>query len=421
VARELAARGLRVLAVSAKALGEGPRQGSSNATGAHGDDDRSPWADAFASGGVEEGGVLLALMALQDPLRVGVQSSVQQCQGAGIRIIMVTGDALPTAVAIARGCGILTSEGGNGPADRNEAVEVRSPAHSRRAGPAAQHKGALTPTEGAKPLFSTSRANRLGAGGATTSASSESAASSGDTQRHSPIRRGELSFAFSVNAPASDEGDGEGGRRAGGGQHGRGASSGARVLKADVGRSGAAGGSNDAGAEALLSSSGPLTGDSMAANNSRGNDDGGGSSVQQVGSAVVLEGPVFRRMSDDALQQRVLPTLAVLARAVPSDKLRLVQLLQGMGETVAVTGDGTNDAPALRAGEWALRAGCRRGAAGALGQSPELELAQRCQCRLTPSLSRSRTLPSLDRVHSVSPALFLARSTRRRGHGDRGH
>jgi len=351
VARELAASGLRVLAVSAKALGEGPGQGSGSATAAH--DGSSPWAEAFASGSIEEGSVLLALMALQDPLRVDVQSSVRQCQNAGIRVIMVTGDALPTAVAIARGCGILTTDGDSGPADRDEAVEVRSPAHSRETSTAAHHKGALVPAEGAEAPQANSRAGRLGAG-ATTSASSESAASSGDTRRHSPIRRGELSFAFSVNAPASDESDGD--RREGSRQHGRGTSSGARVLKPGVDTSGAAGGGNGARVGESLSSSGPLTGDSMAApNNNSGNGSGG--SVQQVGSAVVLEGPAFRRMSDDALRQRVLPTLAVLARAVPSDKLRLVQLLQGMGETVAVTGDGTNDAPALRAGEWALREG----------------------------------------------------------------
>jgi Ca2+-transporting ATPase len=61
----------------------------------------------------------------------------------------------------------------------------------------------------------------------------------------------------------------------------------------------------------------------------------------------ILEGPEFRAMSDqDAL--RVLPQLRVLARSAPSDKLRLVTLLKKSGEVVAVTGDGTNDAPALK-------------------------------------------------------------------------
>lgn len=43
--------------------------------------------------------------------------------------------------------------------------------------------------------------------------------------------------------------------------------------------------------------------------------------------------------------------LQVLARSSPADKHTLVCLLQEMGEVVAVTGDGTNDAPALKAAD----------------------------------------------------------------------
>ncbi len=62
--------------------------------------------------------------------------------------------------------------------------------------------------------------------------------------------------------------------------------------------------------------------------------------------SVILEGEAFREMSDEELQP-ILPKLAVLARSVPTDKFRLVNLLKAQGEVVAVTGDGTNDAPAL--------------------------------------------------------------------------
>jgi Ca2+-transporting ATPase len=59
-----------------------------------------------------------------------------------------------------------------------------------------------------------------------------------------------------------------------------------------------------------------------------------------------LSGAAFSALSDEeALQQ--LPDLKVLFRARPADKQRLVQLLQRQGQVVAVTGDGTNDAPAL--------------------------------------------------------------------------
>jgi P-type E1-E2 ATPase len=52
----------------------------------------------------------------------------------------------------------------------------------------------------------------------------------------------------------------------------------------------------------------------------------------------------------NALQQ-------VLARSSPADKFKLVHLLKEMGEVVAVTGDGTNDAPALKESDVGLAMG----------------------------------------------------------------
>ena len=68
-----------------------------------------------------------------------------------------------------------------------------------------------------------------------------------------------------------------------------------------------------------------------------------------VGSSQLTEsitGPDFAALSDDEALACV-ASLKVMSRARPSDKQRLVQLLQRRGEVVAVTGDGTNDAPAL--------------------------------------------------------------------------
>ncbi|MCC7385215.1 MAG: calcium-translocating P-type ATPase, PMCA-type [Deltaproteobacteria bacterium] len=62
---------------------------------------------------------------------------------------------------------------------------------------------------------------------------------------------------------------------------------------------------------------------------------------------VVLEGAEFREKSDLEITA-LLPRLRVLARSSPSDKHRLVRLLKSSGAVVAVTGDGTNDAPALK-------------------------------------------------------------------------
>lgn len=47
----------------------------------------------------------------------------------------------------------------------------------------------------------------------------------------------------------------------------------------------------------------------------------------------------------------------MLARSSPADKFRLVHLLKEMGEVVAVTGDGTNDAPALKESDVGLAMG----------------------------------------------------------------
>ena len=65
------------------------------------------------------------------------------------------------------------------------------------------------------------------------------------------------------------------------------------------------------------------------------------------GKGRVMEGPKFRQLSDEDMDA-ILPDLQVLARSSPDDKRILVSRLKHLGETVAVTGDGTNDGPALK-------------------------------------------------------------------------
>lgn len=69
-----------------------------------------------------------------------------------------------------------------------------------------------------------------------------------------------------------------------------------------------------------------------------------------------MEGPTFREMSAPELMP-LLPNLRVLARSSPEDKLTLVRMLKQQGEVVAVTGDGTNDAPALKESDVGLAMG----------------------------------------------------------------
>ncbi len=70
----------------------------------------------------------------------------------------------------------------------------------------------------------------------------------------------------------------------------------------------------------------------------------------------MITGPEFGRLTDEELLERV-QDIKIIARARPMDKKRLVEALQGCNEVVAVTGDGTNDAPALKAAHVGLSMG----------------------------------------------------------------
>ena len=70
----------------------------------------------------------------------------------------------------------------------------------------------------------------------------------------------------------------------------------------------------------------------------------------------IITGPEFASLTDEEAIARV-QALKIMARARPMDKQRLVQLLQKKGEVVAVTGDGTNDAPALNFADVGLSMG----------------------------------------------------------------
>ena len=70
----------------------------------------------------------------------------------------------------------------------------------------------------------------------------------------------------------------------------------------------------------------------------------------------IITGPDFAALSESELDERVLD-LKIISRARPMDKKRLVEALQKKNQVVAVTGDGTNDAPALRAAHVGLSMG----------------------------------------------------------------
>ncbi|KAJ9700479.1 hypothetical protein PVL29_006004 [Vitis rotundifolia] len=77
---------------------------------------------------------------------------------------------------------------------------------------------------------------------------------------------------------------------------------------------------------------------------------------QDMNNEAVVEGEVFRQYTPDERMEKV-DKICVMARSSPFDKLLMVQCLKQKGHVVAVTGDGTNDAPALKEADIGLSMG----------------------------------------------------------------
>ncbi|GAU40189.1 hypothetical protein TSUD_374970 [Trifolium subterraneum] len=80
------------------------------------------------------------------------------------------------------------------------------------------------------------------------------------------------------------------------------------------------------------------------------------SSLADATDRTVIEGKTFRALSDSE-REEIADSISVMGRSSPNDKLLLVQALRRKGHVVAVTGDGTNDAPALHEADIGLAMG----------------------------------------------------------------
>ncbi|GAA3414824.1 HAD-IC family P-type ATPase [Streptosporangium vulgare] len=83
-----------------------------------------------------------------------------------------------------------------------------------------------------------------------------------------------------------------------------------------------------------------------------------GAELNVLNGGQIVTGPELDEMDDDALLE-ALPDVTVFARTTPAHKARIVSCLRRTGKVVAVTGDGANDAPAIRAADVGIALGSR--------------------------------------------------------------
>jgi magnesium-transporting ATPase (P-type) len=103
----------------------------------------------------------------------------------------------------------------------------------------------------------------------------------------------------------------------------------------------------------------------------------------------VLTGADIEKMSDDALREAVM-TCDIFARTSPEHKLRLVMALQSRGMTVAMTGDGVNDAPALKRADVGVAMGHK--GSEAAREAAELVLADDNFSSIVAAIREGRTV-----------------------------
>ncbi len=132
---------------------------------------------------------------------------------------------------------------------------------------------------------------------------------------------------------------------------------------------------------------------------------------------LVVSGKELNNMNDEALE-KILPKVTVWARVLPEHKYRIVKTLQKQGEVVAVTGDGANDVPALKAADLGIAMG---GGTDAAKSTAKMVLADNNLSVIVHAIKEGRTIASnirkaiyflvstsLDEVILITGAILLA-------------
>ncbi|KPI87958.1 putative calcium-transporting ATPase [Leptomonas seymouri] len=220
---------------------------------------------------------MIGIVGLEEEVRPEVPGAVAQCFGAGLRVIMITGDATLTAMSIARRCGLLRHSG--------------SPVSASATAAAAGWDNCRTPNSSGRLITAGPLPTALDTNMSTIDSNSDAA-------------------VFVNASPVGYPCTGNGGQ--------------ACDFSSDI----------VFGGSAWAVKSPPLH----------------ASPQQLLDGGFVLDGPTFRQISDAELLQQYIPHIRVLARATPMDKKRLLHLLRQLDSNavIAMTGDGTNDAPALK-------------------------------------------------------------------------